>query len=349
MRLLIPFLTLMNACVMISSEKHQENIEAIDESKDKDKDNDGLYKDEDCDDNDASQTMEIECLDIGINFIWLPAGNFDMGSPEQEVGRDSDEQSHDVSLIRDFYIMDSELTQAQYRYFTDGSPSQNEGDDFPVETISWDYAARFSNYMSDEEDLENCYDCQTQANDTVDCTETEAYNNIYDCTGYRLPTEAEWEYAARSGTDKAFWTSTLDENDIPGADLPTDVDISNCIRIDLTDETPLLDFANYCDDGADGIAQATTAVRQLNPNGFDLYDMHGNVWEWIHDNNGNYPDDDIDPVNFDGGNNHIIRGGGFDSVPEELRCASRDDENRNTKRFNLGFRLVKSASVIDPM
>ena len=179
-----------------------------------------------------------------IAFVEIPAGTFEMGSDNG----DSDERPvHTVTLTRDFYMSKYETTQAQYEAVTAPNPSPLTGDNNrPVEEVSWFDAIRFANALSAREGLNPCYDNDGNVLGG-------AGGNPYQCEGYRLPTEAEWEYACRAGTTTDYYFGD--------------------------DTSQVGDYAWYIFNSG----STTHPVGQKQPNAWGLYDMHGNVWEWVYD------------------------------------------------------------------
>ena len=146
----------------------------------------------------------------------LPASTFLMGTPSDEVGRESNEDQHQVVLAQNFYLMTTEVTQRMYEALLQENPSefQSCGSDCPVEMVDWHDAARFANALSQYEGYDLCYSCSED--------ECASVAEPYDCSGYRLPTEAEWEYAARSGSSSAFGHPMEVETSSPVRSLTVD-------------------------------------------------------------------------------------------------------------------------------
>lgn len=232
--------------------------------------------------------------EVNVVVVFIPAGEFDMGSPMDELKRDSDEAQHHIKLTKAFYIGKFEVTQLQYRVIMSENPSKFGGDKLPVENINWYEASRFLKKLSDKTGMK-----------------------------FRLPTEAEWEYACRAGTTTAFNTGTTLDSDV----------------------------ANY-DAGkpyANGIIgkylERTTEVGSYPPNAWGLCDMHGNVWEWCSD----VYDEDyykvtplVDPKGpqkAEGGD-RVIRGGAWNEYAYNCRSANREDRGPKADRSNIGFRVV---------
>ena len=229
---------------------------------------------------------------LGMTFNLIPAGTFMMGSPADEPERYSNETLHQVTLTKSYYMQTTEVTQGQWREVMGSNPSYftSCGDDCPVERVSWNDVQAFI----------------TELNKRGEGT-------------YRLPTEAEWEYAARAGTTTPFYTG-------------------NCLS---TNE------ANY--DGGfpltgcpSGVYRGKTVpVASFAPNAWGLYDMHGNVWEWVQDWYGSYPSGAVtDPTGPSSGSFRVFRGGSWVSTAGYCRSANRFLSNPDYRFDDGGFRLV---------
>ena len=237
---------------------------------------------------------------FGMNMTGIPSGTFCMGSDEEEAN--SDEQPvHAVALTRPFWLGTTEVTQAEYLAATGETPSSNAGcDDCPVEEVSWYDAAILANVLSDEEGLEVCYDYGTEPEPSDD--------DPYDCEGFRLPTEAEWEYAARAGEYTTY----------AGSD---DID----------------EVAWYA-----GNADSTEPVCGLDPNAWGLCDMSGNAWEWTGDGYFAYPTEAQTDPSASGGR-PVLRGGGWNEVPAGVRASVRFGTTASADGDFIGLRLARSA------
>ena len=253
----------------------------------------------------------------------IPSGCFYMGSPASEQCRDADETWHAVTLSHGFFIAEHETTQDEFRAAMGYNPAKFStcGGSCPVETVSWHEAAAYANALSSRQGLAACYACQGSGA-AVSCTVAAAYAGagIYSCPGFRLPTEAEWEYAYRAGTLTAFY----------------DGGISTCWERDAAAER----IGWYSQN-----ASATThPVGLKEANAWGLLDIAGNVEEWVHDGYGPYPSgpqtDQVLPIAPKRG--HSWRGGNYLVYTKDLRAADRNVlDDRDAAEF-IGFRVVRT-------
>ena len=223
----------------------------------------------------AGDTIENS---LGMQLALVPAGTFTMGSAWDAEPRLPDEFPHRVEMTRAFRMSTTEVTQGQYRAIMDASPSYHPGeDDLPVEMVGWNNAVEFCKRLSSKEGKT-----------------------------YRLPTEAEWEYACRAGGGEA----------------------------------PVLKSAAWYFDTS---GNQTHPVGQKQANAWGLYDMLGNVAEWCSDMYGPYPDGATiaDPTGAAEGHAHVVRGGGFMHFALACRSAARLDEPAAYQLAHLGFRVVQ--------
>jgi len=220
---------------------------------------------------------------VGMQFAAIPAGEFTMGSPASEAGRSNDETQHHVRISKPFLMATTMVTQGQWQKVMGNNPSNFKGDDnLPVETVTWDDAVDFCKKLSEKEGLK-----------------------------YRLPTEAEWEYACRAGT-------TTEYNTGDGEDA--------------------LKEGGWYSGNSD---QKTHPVGQKKPNAWGLYDMHGNVWQWCSDWYGDYPGADAsDPQGVDNGSARVLRGGCWFNNPDCCRAAFRYWLHPDDRFIYNGFRVV---------
>ncbi|HQL56632.1 MAG TPA: formylglycine-generating enzyme family protein, partial [Myxococcota bacterium] len=265
----------------------------------------------------------------------IPACTFQMGSPGDEGCRLAIEGPvHPVTISRPFYMKRTEVTQGEWKAFTNTNPSFNKacGDSCPVERVNWYDAVRYANWLSAQQNLDSCYNIQsctgTPGSGSYSCTVTFVGLG---CSGYRLPTEAEWEYAARAGTVTAYWTGT----NIGYMGLPV-CNAENPIGIAL----PEVAWYGFNSDNK------SHEVKQKPPNPWGLYDVYGNVYEWVHDwfGKGYYTTCEqgcTDPLGPTSGASRVHRGGAYHNGAGSLRSADRGYAMPSTGNSYLGFRLVR--------
>ena len=231
--------------------------------------------------------------DVRPDMIFIPPGSFKMGSPTNEVDRLNDEGPQTVvTLTQGFYMAKYKVTQTDYQWVTGSTPSVFTGDfNRPVETVSWEDATNYCARLTQRE---------------------RGARRIRTNSVYRLPTEAEWEYACRA------WTST---------------------RFSYGDDPGYATLANYAW-FLDNSSRMTHPVGQKLPNPWGLYDMHGGLWEWCQDWYGPYPGGNaIDPQGPATGSYRVFRGGSWGCKGGECRSASRD-YNPEGETGYVGFRVV---------
>jgi formylglycine-generating enzyme required for sulfatase activity len=243
---------------------------------------------------------------IPSGFVYVPAGAFTCGSPPSERGREDDEVLHEVTLTRNFFLAEFEVTQTLWQEIMGTNPSDTTCASCPVANVSHDEALAFCNRLSSRDGLQPCYN-QSVWNPAAD--------------GYRLPTEGEWEYACRAGTTTAFCS---------GAISSLDCDLS----------VPLELVGHYCYDGDD-----VHSVGGRLANGWGLYDMHGNVWELCWDWYDAYAAGPLtDPAGPTHGRQRVIRGGGWNSTAQLCRSASRSGVLPTWRAPSIGLRLARNSS-----
>ena len=221
------------------------------------------------------------------SMVLIPGGSFMMGSPVNESGRQGDESPQHEVTISQFYMGRYPVTQAEYLEIMGENPSNFKGQDLPVESVSWYDAVEYCNRLSQKEGFTPAYEIKG---------ENVSWNR--DATGYRLPTEAEWEYACRAGTTTPYNTG-------------------NTITTEQANYSGKMFFNR----------DKTTAVGSFQANPWGLYDMHGNVWEWCWDWYGNYSSAaQTDPVGASSGTFRVLRGGGWIYNAQNLRSAARSRE-----------------------
>jgi formylglycine-generating enzyme required for sulfatase activity len=253
------------------------------------------------------------------NFVLIKGGTFTMGSPASEPERGTDETQHRVT-VNDYYIAKSSVTQREYTQLMGNNPSEFNGDDLPVENITWFDAIRYCNDRSTQEGLTPAYAISGTGNEVSNVTWNRNAN------GYRLPTEAEWEYACRAGTTTPF-------------------NIGNSI----TDrEANCYNHYGYNNNSSGrtigGYRGRTAPVNSFGANSWGLFDMHGNVADWCWDWYGEYgASAQTNPAGPVTGTLRVNRGGGWNDFPKHIRSAYRAATPPENASFNLGFRLVRNA------
>ena len=230
---------------------------------------------------------KVEVVDLGkdvkLEMVLIPAGKFIMGSPASEKNRDNDEVQHEVNINKSFYMSKYEVTQEQWEEVMGDNPSKrSKGAKLPVRDVWWDDCHEFIKKLNEKSD-----------------------------GGFRLPTEAEWEYACKAGTNTAYsFGNSLTENNanIKGSSI--------------------------------------RSVGSYKPNAFGLYDMHGNVWEWCEDWYGNYPKGKVtDPKGPTIGDGRVLRGGSFRFSESLARSSNRNIGVPSMWVVITGLRLARTADI----
>ena len=229
-----------------------------------------------------------ESLLLEIPVRWIPPGRFLMGSPSSDRERDEDEVQHEVVLSHGFFMAETECTQAQWQSVMGRNTAKFKGADRPVERVNWLQATEFCQKLTSKQRQEGL---------------------LPEGWEWRLPTEAEWEYAARAGTTGTRYGK--------------------------------LDLIGWYVWNAEG---QTHAVKGKVSNAWGLYDMIGNVWEWCADWHGKYPTGSVtDPTGPSSGSYRVFRGGAWNLVADGARSAVRDRSFPRYSETFLGFRPALSS------
>ena len=224
---------------------------------------------------------------IGMKMVLISAGAFTMGSPIEEVGRLANETPHEVTISKSYYLGAYEVNQEQYEKVMGNNPSEFKGAKNPVEMVTYEDAVHYCKKLSE-------------------LAEEKAAGREY-----KLPTEAEWEYACRVGSNTAFHFGDIEES--------------------------LLEYAWF----AKNAGGKTNLVGEKKSNARGLYDMHGNVCEWCQDWYADYPSSATnDPQGPNGGTYKVVRGGGWLNGAGRCRSAFRSWRGPSNRDLSLGFRVA---------
>jgi len=246
-------------------------------------------------------------------MVYIEGGIFTMGTPDMEPQRESDEVQHEVTLSP-FWISKYEVTQKEYTDVTGVNPSNFKGDNLPVDSVNWYDAVEFCNNLSKKHNLKPYYKIDRNKRDINNSNNEDNLKytvTILGGNGFRLSTEAEWEFACRAGTTTAYSYGNI---------------------LDAT-------MANFS--GAN--RNTTTAVGSFQPNAYGLCDMHGNVWEWCWDWYGEYTGPVKDPAGAVTSTVRTMRGGSWNNLPVLLRSGRRTHLLPSSNGFYAGFRVARSA------
>ncbi|MCD6307605.1 MAG: formylglycine-generating enzyme family protein [Candidatus Latescibacteria bacterium] len=246
----------------------------------------------------AAQSMEPSKI-FGIHLVPIPGGDFIMGGGN---GEEDERPARRVTLDA-FEMSSTEITQDQYEKVTGENPSHFTGrGDLPVEKVTWFDAVSFCNALSVKAGLDPCYDVESGSCD-------------FSKNGFRLPTEAEWEYSCRAGSTTGYYTGSTEQD---------------------------LAMAGWYGYDVGNSDSRTHPVAEKKPNAWGLYDMHGNVLEWTNDWYGDYdPGATTNPTGNDRGFYKALRGGSWFSEASYCRSAFRINDRPDRSAYFTGFRIVR--------
>lgn len=272
----------------------------------------------------SSATSSIAEASINDDLVFIEGGTFLMGSPENEPWRGDDEIQHEVT-VSDFYLSSTEVTNSEYEALMGSNPSAFKEANLPVENVTWLDAVTYCNALSDSAGLDAAY---------IIAGENVSWDRA--ANGYRLPTEAEWEYACRAGTTTPFNT----ENSI---DADTQANYYGTYPYEIENNY----FSQGNLDTSPGVYRQTTIEEGSFPaNAWGLFDMHGNVGEWVWDAYSAYdPSSQSDPTGPSEGTLRINRGGGWSDFGKNLRSAYRATLPADGSSSSVGFGIARNASA----
>jgi formylglycine-generating enzyme required for sulfatase activity len=323
---------------------HDDDDDSSDDDDSTDDDDDIADDDDSTDDDDDDDTYQPPTT---LGFEYIPAGQFSMGSPEAELGHRVNESLHQVTLTNHFEMKKTEVTQAEFEglmgFNLGDIPFKDNKPQLPIVTVSWYDALAFANEFSEAQGQAPCYvltdivcNDESAGDDQDWCKENGgildagvALNGTsnYDCTGFRLPTEAEWEYAARAGT------TTANYNGEPS--------LYSCTTVDPN----VAEIAWYCGNAG----KETHPVALKKPNAWKLYDMLGNALEWTWDGYDEAdPGDVTDPEGSPDSYFKSTRGGAYRYYgAARMRSAFRTGHSPGYRVYLLGFRLARTLPDAD--
>ena len=258
------------------------------------------------------------------DYILVEGGSFSMGSTLEFISASDEKPVHKVA-VSSFYMSDHEVTQAEYMAVMGSNPSGFSGGSSPVEIVSWYDAIEYCNKLSEMKGLSPCYSLNGTTDTSKWGKKGDPWDNVvcdFTANGYRLPTEAEWEYAARGGNKSNGYIFSGSNG--------------------YTTYSGIYDIGSvaWCDEDWG----STHDIKTKQPNELGLYDMSGNVREWCWDWYGSYDSSaQANPTGASSGRSRVYRGGGWLDTLWECRVANRDYSRPGYAFSDLGFRVVRTA------
>jgi len=270
----------------------------------------------------ANRIIKRVTNSLNMKFIYIAPGEFIMGSPLYEPKRDSHEKQYKVILSEGFYMQATEVTVGQWRRFINATGYKTEAEQEKSAIVRTGNEKVWE--LKEDAYWDNPYFQQSEKNPVtcVSWNDTQRFIKWLNRQGegeYQLPTEAQWEYACRSGTKTPFA-------------------FGKCLS---TDQANYLGYEPMPGCSKGRWLKKTIAVASFEPNKWGLYDMHGNVWEWCQDRYGDYPSGEvINPQGVSLGSERVLRGGGWYGIAKDCRSAYRDGIIPIYRDAFTGFRLI---------
>ncbi len=279
----------------------------------------------------SMKTIRLKENGAELNMIALSGGTFKMGSPKEEYrSPDFERPVHEVTLDG-YYMGETEVTQRQFMAIMNLNPSRfSECLDCPVERVNWFDAVLFCNALSKTKDFDTVYSYSRIVGTPGDGALLEDVTIAYEREGFRLPTEAEWEYACRAGTETAVWF---------GEDITSD-------QVNYNGKWPVkVGLYKVGTKGEFEYRKRTVPVGTLPPNGWGLHEMHGNVSEWCNDyfDPKSYQEGgSVNPTGGRKGGYRVLRGGQLDDFAWDCRSGTRFWNSPDFRYYITGFRIAQN-------
>jgi formylglycine-generating enzyme required for sulfatase activity len=280
-----------------------------------------------------------------MKLVLIPPGKFIMGSPKVEEGRHENEVQHEVEITKAYYLGAYPVTIGQFRQFVQGAGYKTEAEMDGQGGYGYNPTTRSFEGRKEAYTWRNVGWEQTDEHPVVNVTWNDSIAFCRWLSGregktYELPTEAEWEYACRAGTVTRFYNGDKDER------LK---DIANIADSSLKAKLDPERYKNFNFQSWDDGHPFTAPVGSFRPNGWKLYDMHGNVWQWCADWYGNYPEESSkDPKGPDKAGQRVVRGGSWHFISRDCRAAKRYGGAPNYCDVNFGIRVACRLSPKTP-
>ncbi len=281
---------------------------------------------------------------LDMDYVLVPAGHCLLGSPENEYGRHGDEGQRKVEIAQSFYMQSTQVTHAEWEAVMQTRPWRftKAGNDAPVERVTWFDALEYCNRLSEIEGLGTVYSLSNVRRRDDGSIQGAVIETDLSQSGFRLPTEAEWEYACRGGTTSPLYTGLVEiRGDYDGPELDQIAWYAGNSGVNYGDA---YDSSGWANKQYEHTKAGPHGVGQKLPNPFGLYDPLGNVWEWCWDRYRKYNGEGNGKKRAE----RVFRGGAWNSQVSNCRAAARCKIHPSKRASILGFRPVRNAGVPDP-